>query len=86
MKCKDIKIDILKETFMEEFSYELDITTSFLGMGLDGLDTISLLMALERKLDTHFSDEDWGGFEASENFLFLLQETRNNKLHELGIF
>jgi acyl carrier protein len=85
MIYKKITLSILKECFLELVDYEFDISRSLSNQGLDSLDEVELCFKIEKKLETSINDDEWEKFILNNNYRFLLEEERKNKLNALGI-
>jgi acyl carrier protein len=76
---------MLKVSFFELLNYEFDINNSLDKQGLDGLDKVELCMFIEKKYQIEINDDQWEKFSEMENYFFLIERLRCDKLNILGI-
>jgi acyl carrier protein len=56
---------------------------SLYDMGLDDLDSVELLMEIERKYDIVIPDSDWEIFEKNFSQIFMIRKIREDKINKI---
>lgn len=79
IKIKEKVIECVKEmTYLEEISEENNLKND---LGIDSVDTIDLIMALENKFEIEFNDSDISleNFRYVKNIIDLIEGILNNE-------
>lgn len=87
MKCPDIiKVtpDIMMEIAKEKFDIEIDFNKTWGENGFDDLDSVEVIMELEKRLNIVITDDVADAF-ISEKITIFRSYLRNEKLEQLGL-
>jgi acyl carrier protein len=87
MKCPDIiKVtpDIMMEIAKEKFDIEIDFNKTWGENGFDDLDSIEVIMELEKRLNIVITDDVADAFISGKITIFR-SYLRNEKLEKLGL-
>jgi acyl carrier protein len=87
MKCPDIiKVtpDIMMEIAKEKFDIEIDFNKTWGENGFDDLDSVEVIMELEKRLNIVITDDVADAFISGKITIFR-SYLRNEKLEQLGL-
>ena len=87
MKCPDIiKVtpDIMMEIAKEKFDIEIDFNKTWGENGFDDLDSVEVIMELEKRLNIVITDDVADAFISGKITIFR-SYLRNEKLEKLGL-
>lgn len=83
-KKEDIPLKDLKKV-LKGFGIKFDINKSFKQMCDCELESIEILMELEKQLEMDITDDTWEDLTQSNSLSFLLKAERDKKIKLLGI-
>jgi len=82
-KIEDFPLEDFKYILDKKLGIEFNNNWSFKKMDIDDLDSIELLMELEKHIDDSIDDDLWNKIENLDNFGDLISINRNKKIKSL---
>jgi acyl carrier protein len=82
-KIEDFPLEDFKYILDKKLGIEFNPNWSFKKMDIDDLDSIELLMELEKHIDDSIDDDLWNKIENLDNFGDLISINRNKKIKSL---
>jgi acyl carrier protein len=82
-KIEDFPLEDFKYILDKKLGIEFNNNWSFKKMDIDDLDSIELLMELEKHIDDSIDDDLWNKIENLDNFADLISISRTKKIDSI---